>query len=176
MPTPIGSTTAYATAAQLIDHYDSRRVGDLCLDTDARESEANIPTNAKVLRALKWASGKVEAAALASGRYTAVDLLALTGMSLEYLVGLTCDLAFWRLTKRRYPGAKASEVEGAEDALADLERLRQGEEIFALQEITDASNMDTIDMGTHSDGTDRRITSRFRRLFGSRAEDMNDAL
>src|SRR5262245_52150821 len=117
------------------------------------------------------ASGEVEMSCVAGGRYTVADLAALTGASLRALKGLVADRAHYHLTKRRYPDRKIEDIPGAVDSKETLDRLRLGEIIFGLQEVADAGQMDAIDVSTGSDGVDRRLTTKFSRLFGRRVMD-----
>ena len=135
MPTPNSSATSYAQPSDLIIAYDANQVGDLVNDDKTRATASQITTVTSspgpyqtTLAKLKWASGQVEAACLVAGRYQPSDLAALTGMLLALLIDLVCDLAYWKLTIRRYPGTKLTDqAKGALDLLSDL---RFGQRIF----------------------------------------------
>ncbi|VTS00603.1 hypothetical protein [Tuwongella immobilis] len=161
------SSNSYCTGSQLLDYHDARLVGDLLSDAETRIAEGSIPTNPKVLAALRRASGDLESAALVGGRYKVTDLEMLTGNALEYRIGLVADLAFWHLTKRRFPATKIEDVTGAQQAMDTLELLRTGERIFGVVEVIEAHNMGTVDV---SQPVDRRPTTvqMARRFFGRR--------
>lgn len=169
MPTPLSSASAYAGVADLTAYHDERHVRDMCGDADARET-GDLSANAKVTKALLRASGEVEQAVLVGGRYTPEMLAALTGASLEALKGLVADLAYWHLSKRRYPQQKVSDCPGAEKAFEMLELLKAGERVFGLQEVHDATVLEPVDMSTDSTGNETRITDLANRYFGQRAE------
>ncbi|OAI39608.1 hypothetical protein AYO40_01200 [Planctomycetaceae bacterium SCGC AG-212-D15] len=156
MSTPISSATSYASIAQLQQFKDTRLLGDLLLDTGNRESSAAQATDAILQLALNWASGEIESACLVGNKYQPADLNALTGMSQANLVGLCCDLAFWKLLGRRYPTMAITEE--YRSAMEKLDRLRLGERIFGLQAQMNAgdpadqfmtlSNIDNVNLNT----------------------------
>jgi len=134
---PNSSATAYATPAQLRLYKDLRLVGDLVLDNGTREGTTGAQdVDAVILQALNWASGEIESACLVANKYQPADLNALTGMSQASLVGLCCDLAFWKLLGRRYPTMAITEE--YRSAMEKLDRLRLGERIFGIQANMDA--------------------------------------
>jgi phage gp36-like protein len=169
MPTPVSTGTAYATATDLIAYHDVRQIGDWCEDGGAILSPANIATDPNVATALLRASGEVEMACFAGGRYAPTDLQALTGASQAALKGLVCDLAFWHLGKRRIPDP--SKIAGYKEAREMLDALREGKLIFGLQEVADAGVMDEIDIKLDSEGRLQRPSDIADRLFGQRMDD-----
>ena len=136
MPTPISGAAAYATPDDFLAAYDSRLIGQLVLDNNATASPADLLTNTVVAAALAQASGLVESACLAAGRYAAADLAALAGNGDAMLVRLVCDVAMWLLQTRRDP--RTEETTAYRSAKELLERLRQGEHIFPLSAQADA--------------------------------------
>lgn len=161
---------AYASAADLLLRYDSRRVADLVSDAGERSSN---PASSPVLAAvLDDASGAIDAACRAAQRYLTSDLAGLSGNSLALLKRLTCDLAFSYLVARRGYSANDQRVMApqAQSASDMLEMLRRGERIF--DDTTDAA---AAGVTVH---TDRTVTSGFytqldivgrcSRLFGER--------
>lgn len=136
--------TAFATAADMITRYDVRLLGDLCADDGSRVTEAALKSttspNPIMAAALDSASGKVKAAVLRAGRYTVMQLEALTGESQAYLVDLTCQIAFWMLWRRRpYSEAYDSQLKNAKEAYDEsLESLRTGDEIFEVDVVIEA--------------------------------------
>jgi phage gp36-like protein len=169
MPTPVSSGTAYASANDLMAYHDARQIGDWCEDGGAILSPASIATDANVAAALLRASGEVEMACFAGGRYAPSDLQALTGASQAALKGLVCDLAFWHLGKRRVPDP--SKIAGYKEAREMLDALREGKLIFGLQEAADAGVMEVVDIKRNSDGELQRPSDIAQRLFGQRMDE-----
>lgn len=168
--TPLTGSTPYLTAARIWLYKDQRPVLELLTDDDAIPTksdaeDSSTPAGGVLLAALSSASGEVEEYAMVGGRYLPVDLAALTGNGKGRLEGLVADLAFWRLSKRRWPRLKLDEVSGAEEALAALKRLADGEVIFGTVESVDASVPDTT---TLDPGDDRRTVRAAGRFFGNR--------
>jgi len=170
MPTPISSSTAYASAADLLNAHDAGKVGDYATDSGARLSEGQIlAPDAKVTAALLRASGEVEMACYRGERYTPTMLAALTGASAAALKGLVCDLAFYHLAKRRMPNPES--VPGYKEAMEKLEALRDGELIFGLQEVADAAKMEAFDTSKDANEIYNRPSDMARRFFGRRMDD-----
>lgn len=145
--TPLVTATPYCSVARLFIYHDWQQVSDLVRDGDeprptklALLDSANEPGASLVLMLLA-ASGELESACLIGKRYKPVDLAALTGSGLGRLEKIVADLGFWALQQRRQPGsADPKNVPGALQALAELDRLRDGERIFSLTESADAGN------------------------------------
>jgi len=143
--TPTGVSTPYATAANLFVWHDSAQVADML-----RDGEGPRPTRLAMLDTdsdpgsllhtiLLGASGELESACLVGKRYSPADLAALTYSGLNRLRKIVSDLAFWSLCQRRQPGAAdPDKVPGAKQALAELDRLRDGERIFGFTESAQA--------------------------------------
>lgn len=191
---PNSSFTGYCAAADLVAHRDYRQWADLVNDDNTRLADAAaVTTNASttdgvLYRAIRWASGMIEAAVTTGNRYRPEDLLELfdlqtipavqggngstTGYTVgrDLLVGLCVDLAYWWATKRRFPGKKPEDVSGAEEALELLERLRIGERIFPIAATQDAglAEVTPIDFETNVRDSADPITVRAGRFFGSR--------
>lgn len=94
--------SAYATIDDLSYRFDVRPMKDLVVDDES--PAANLTGNAVLTALLKEASGKVEAAFLMGGKYTAVDLQALASSATngrEFLAGIVCALAYGLLIRRR---------------------------------------------------------------------------
>lgn len=168
--TPLTGATPYLTAARTWLYKDSRPVLELLTDDDTIPPEGDAENDATeagavLLAALVGASGEVEEYAMVGGRYLPADLAALTGNAKGRLEGLVADLAFWRLSKRRWPRLKPEDVSGAAEALAALKRLADGETIFGTVEAVEASipNVTTLDPGD-----DRRTVRAAGRFFGNR--------
>jgi len=197
---PRSSVTAYATGADMVASRDYRQIADLLTEPSTRTAQASPPStaaevetyfttsNATGYRALRWASGQIEAAVTIGGRYLPEDLQELSeaqviptpqggdGSTTAYmvgrdlLVGLTCDLAFWWLCKRRKPGIKAEDVAGASEALDMLDMMRRGDRIFPIQETQEAALPEvvtTID-GVLIEDSAEPVSLRADRFFGLR--------
>jgi len=145
------SATSYASASDMLDFYDIRTIADLISDNSTRKGGSPDPTPAvvivdtKLARALKWASGVIEAACLRARRYHPGDLHALDGVSKELLIGLVCDLTMARLYRRRPD--KGPIPPFVEAAMQMLDALANGERIFSFEENEEAglpqSHVDT---------------------------------
>lgn len=161
---------AYATAQDLLNRYDARRVADLVSDAGSRTL---APQSSPVLLAcLDDASGEVDAACRVAQRYTQADLLGLTGNANALLVRLVCDLAYGMLVARRGYTANDSAVMAPREKLAfdTLESLRRGERLFSGENQADAGvNVVPLRATTtgYSSGTD--LVGRSQRLWGNRS-------
>jgi len=132
--------TAYATPADMIERYDVRPIGDLVADNGVSVDAVGLATNTKLLTALADASGEIDSALMAGGRYSVDQLAALTGNSLSYLKRLTCELARIDLLERRMELGNSEEFGKFTKLTYDkLERLRTGENLFNLPESIKAS-------------------------------------
>ncbi len=236
MSTPVSSLTPYCTVQQFLTAYDSRVIGDLIADNNAKvpstqvsgaSDGATLPagtihvlntagfltadtipiisttgtalfsytgltatsftgctggtgtinrynpvtlilTDPTVATALSVASGYIEAACLAAGRYQAADLNILNGQSLLLLQRLTCDLAFWELTTRRKPNAELTAK--AEGAMVMLERLRKNEAIFSIAENQNAAVINTTNTNLAQFNFLDLASQQSSRFFGQRAK------
>lgn len=129
---------SYATPADLIARKSPSTIAALVSDTDEESSEAELATDAKVLAALASASGAVEAALLQGGRYSVVDLTALSANASAYLKQMVCDIAMAYLFARK-PLHRQEDYKAALE-LQDtyLERLRIGKNVFNIDANIDA--------------------------------------
>ena len=122
----------------MVNRFDSREIGDLLSDTNTPVDEGDFPENVKLLAILADASGEIDAALMVGDRYTAADLSALTGNSLAHLKRIACEIAMRDLMARR-PGYKPELLESFEKRCQKhLDRLRQGENVFNIQDHKDA--------------------------------------
>ncbi len=173
MATPVSSATSYASPADLLTVYSAAKIGGWAANSGAPAVKApDIPTDPNVLAALLRASGEVEMACFRGGRYSPTDLATLTGASAAALKGLVCDLAYYHLAGRIIPHPE--EQTQYKRATELLQALNDGAIIFGLQEAANAGNPVSIDLKYDSRGRERRMTSRFHRLFGSREGDRED--
>lgn len=138
--------TAYATPADLIVRYDVRTLGDLCSDDGNRVPQALLATNTKLEALLSTASGQINAAVMRGDRYTAADLASLSGESQQYLVDLTCRIAFWLLWQRRPYSDDQNRMEAKKSADEALELLRTGAQVFEIDTVIEAGKpkVDTV--------------------------------
>ena len=135
---------SYSSPSDLILRFDPRDLGDLCGDDGVQVSRIDLLTDPNLQAALDDASGAIDAALLAGGRYSAADLAALSGNSQALLKRICCELALAYLWARR-PLYRAEDRQAAtETAEKSLERLRKGENVFNVAENIDASTP-TID-------------------------------
>lgn len=131
--------SAYATGSDLVARYDADMVRDLATDREDVTS-AEIASNARVLVALEDASGEVDVALLAGGRYTVDQLQTLTGNSRSHLKSIVCSLAIVALHSRRPESAEKDFIDQlSERAREAIRALKRGENIFGLDEIVDAT-------------------------------------
>lgn len=190
--TPNSSFTGYCTGADLVAARDLRQWGDCLNDDNTRATEAQVLSSAvnidgTLYRAIRWASGTIEAAVTAGMRYRPEDLLELMesqtipasqngdGVTVGFvvgrdlLVGLACDLAYWWAVKRRKVGAKPEQIAGVAEALDLVERLRLGERIFPIRDTQDAglAAVTPMDEFRNAECEAVPITLRASRFFGS---------
>lgn len=168
--TPLSGDTPYLSADRVWLYRDQRTVLELLADDDTVPTTTDAENSgtgpgAKLLAALQGASGEVEEHALVGGKYAPADLAALTGNIKVRLEGLVADLAFWRLSKRRWPRLKPEDVSGAEEALDALKRLADGETMFGTVQAVEAGLPAVV---TTDPGDDRRTVRAASRYFGSR--------
>jgi phage gp36-like protein len=130
---------AYATSADLLVRKDAREVGCLVADNDDRVAESLLSSDAKVTAALSGASGEVNAALLTGGRYTVAQLESLTGDALAYLKDIVCELAMYRLYRRRPDISRDALEYYAQLRETLLGMLRSGQDVFNLDSQIDAT-------------------------------------
>lgn len=132
----------YATPADLILRFDANTIADLA--SDSGTPEPTIATSQIVLTSLSAASGRVDASIRVGNLYQASDIAAMTGDSMEYLMDLVCELAMARLVARRPERYREQYEELTKHAEESLERLRKGENVFAI-EVNVAAGLPTVD-------------------------------
>lgn len=130
--------TSFAAPSDLLVRYDARTLGDLVADDGVRVPESALATNAKLTALLSTATGEIKSAVLRSDRYKVADLEALTGESLQYLVDLTCRIAFWRLWQRKPYADDQNRMEAKKSCDEALELLQSGARIFDVQTVREA--------------------------------------
>lgn len=168
MLTPNGGLTAYCTPATFLSTYDWRLVGQLARSDGTQATATELLTDPVLAHALAAASGEVELACMAGGRYAAADLAALAGNGAAILAGLVADLAFGRMKRLR--GARTDDLPQHAEALATIERLRGGQEVFPFAE-AEAAGLAAVGEFTPSDYLRlNRITDHAARFFGVRLD------
>ena len=157
---------AYADGSDLIKRYDWELVGDSATDDRDTLSRPEVLTHANVLSSLSGASGRINSALGYGAKFTPDDLEQLEGDDLEYLKDLVCDLAMVRLGQRRGENGLGGMIDGIRDnAEKLLELIRNGDNIFNLPQVLDASLVDT-DGPTAIELVDRNdLTVRMGRYF-----------
>ena len=167
---------AHATVEDLLARYDSRRIADLVLDTDQRATPQELAGNSiagvVVQTALSDASGMINSAILAGGRYELVDLVAMTTDSKNHLKRLCCDIAYGLLISRRgYGGADLDAMTSrAKESEAFLELLRTGERMFEIEKNEQASTVQQAQVSKHIS----LFSSELDRYFGMRQSATNE--
>lgn len=167
--TPNSGVSPYITVSQFLSIKDSRDVGMLASDNNVPLTPTQLQTDPNTLAALAFASGELEAAVLASNRYSVADLQALQGNSQNYMLGLLADIAMFRMYGRRN-GPQPSDMVIARynQAMEVLMNLRQGVAIFAFAEVEAAGNPSNVQM-TYWDALNKgMLTARWVRPFGIR--------
>lgn len=168
MATPLSGASAYCTAAQLVQRYDTRTVGDLLSDSGTRLTAAQVLSSTVLAALLKQASGMLESACLVGKRYTPDDLAALEGNSAELAAGLVADLAIWLLYNRR-PERRKEMPGQVEVAFEFLDKIRSGERIFGFVEhaesATTQANVETSEDVEGRNG----LAVQADRFFGTRS-------
>ena len=122
----------YVTVAELLKRFDWRDIGGLVSDEDSQVLNAELATDANLLACIGDASGDIDAALMAGGRYTAANLEGLTGNALNKLYRMCSEIAMFYLLDRR-PLFNSDKLEVYEKMRErHLERLRVGENVFNL--------------------------------------------
>ncbi len=130
---------AYANGDDLTARYDIDLVGDLATDERETLDRANVATHPHVLTALEDASGEVDAALLAGGRYTVAQLQALSGPAASHLKAIVCGLAMAALHDRRPEAVDQTTIERlTKRSMEAIRALKRGENVFGLDEHVDA--------------------------------------
>jgi phage gp36-like protein len=122
----------YATAQNMLDRYDNRRLGQLVRDDGTEATSTQLLSDTILAAALSDAASILNSAIFRGNRYLPTDLAALTGDDQALLIRVNCDLAFGLLHRRR--GFTQSEIEtlapGYKDAVLLMGRLELGDAIF----------------------------------------------
>lgn len=132
----------YATGDDLVARYDVDQVGDLATDERETLQRDSVASHPHVVTALEDASGEVDAALLAGGRYTAEQLNGLSGSSASYLKSIVCGLAMAALHERRPEAIDAQVIERLTKKSKDaILSLRRGENVFGIVDVIEATRL-----------------------------------
>jgi len=162
--------TAYATGSDLIARYDVDLIGDLATDDRETLDRDLVADSGKVATALADASGEVEVAMMAGGRYTTENLQTLAGNSANHLKQIVCGLAMAALYRRRPEAASRELIEDlTRDAREAIRSLRRGENVFGIQAnieatVPELTGPSAVDIENRND-----LSARMGRYFPSPA-------
>lgn len=91
----------YATVPDMQARYDWREIGDLISDTPEPVSANLQLSDPNLALAIADASGEIDAALLACGRYSSTDLSGLSGNTKNHLTRICCQIAIAFLYERK---------------------------------------------------------------------------
>lgn len=159
----------YANAADLTARHDINTILELLTDSGNKPPVNTIATDTRLVACLDDASGDIDSALLVGNRYSTTDLSGLTGNALARLKRLTCDITMAYLYDAR-PGYNTDQVQPIRArADAELEKLRNGSNVFNLVDQL-AAGLPTIDGPTTIDYQRLNlIPDRITRYFPARA-------
>lgn len=160
---------AYANALDLTSRFDERVIKDLLSDEGVPVE--SVAGNLKLDAALGDASGRIDAALLVAGQYSADDLDGLTGNSLALLKRIVCELAMSYLMGRRPEVFGGDRYEALQKSAEDfLERLRRGERLFPSVADNITSGLPSVDGPSATEyQTLNLLPDRTKRFFPVRA-------
>jgi len=136
------------TPAIMTYFYDETIVADLVSDTG--DQVEDLDSNAKLLKLIASAEGRVESACTVANIYTPTTLAALEGNSLALLQEVVCALAMVSLLRRR-PGKYSEIAEQAQEYEDYIDRLRKGDRVFGGSEENREAGLPEIDGPTVTD-------------------------
>lgn len=164
---------SYADGNDLIARYDVDLIGDLSTDQRETPDPSSVTSLPNVVTCLADASGEVDVALQAGGRYTPAQLESLTGNSQNKLKRICCDIAMSLLISRRVGDQYVELAEKlSKTSRAHLQSLQRGENVFGLPDFASASTIDVADISTHE--IDRRnfLPSRMNNYFPTDSQRM----
>lgn len=161
---------AYATGSDLIARYDVDLIGDLATDDRETLDRDLVADNVKVATALADASGEVEVAMQAGGRYTVENLQTLAGNSQNHLKQIVCGLAMAALYRRRPEAARRETIEDlTRDSREAIKSLRRGENVFGIVANIEATVPDIVGPSAIDIESRNDLSFRMNRYFPSPA-------
>lgn len=125
------SATTLLSAAEYLKRADVRTVAELLSDDDEPIATASVAAHANLTAALLGGSHDVEGRLVASGRYTAAGLAALTGTALGALYDLITPFVTARLYERRPDKKPQNFTSLMNKARWDLEAYGYGDKTLA---------------------------------------------
>ncbi len=174
MTTTINSaTTPYCTPVLFTNILDWRTFAQLASDTDIPlASEAALQTSPILAVQLQIAAGWIEMACTVSARYDPLDLTALVATTITNsgyaLIQMNAALAAGGMYARRFEALPEDIQKNYDDAMAKLEALEQGVNVFGLAEVQQAGLTKDYNE-TPQDVSNRALPSwRARRCLGRR--------
>lgn len=126
---------SYASPSDMLARYDTNRLGQLVRDDGTQATGTELLTDTILQAVLDDASGLIDGACLAGGRYLPDALTGLTGQGKSFLLRINCDLAYGFLILRRgFTEAEASNLApGFKLALQLIDKLKEGSFVFNVQ-------------------------------------------
>tara|TARA_R110002110_G_scaffold412840_2_gene639295 strand:+ start:2441 stop:2950 length:510 start_codon:yes stop_codon:yes gene_type:complete len=157
----------YTDADDLTARFDTRSIQQLVSDTGTPVLPSDLTTDANLAAALDDAEGEVTAMLLVGGRYTVLELAALTGTALSYLKYIICNIAMLHLLGRR-PSVNAKLYEQLKELReTHLKALQEGHAIFGGEDAdVDAGRVSTDGISHQDMVNNDSIRIRKPRYFG----------
>lgn len=158
----------YATGQDLIDCFDVDMVGDLAQDSREEQDVSSVPGLPIVGKFLEQASGALEVALIAGGRYRPEQLVALTGVNQAFLKRVVCTIAMSMLFKRR-PSQQYLEIakQFFEESEGYLRALQTGKNLFNIEENKAASTIELQSVSSVEIDNLNLLPSRMSNYFPS---------
>ncbi len=134
----------YVTVTQLLERYDWRTIADLVSDTDVPVTLTDLQTDTKLAMAIADASGDIDSALRACGRYSTTDLSTLIGNSGSLLQRICSEIVIAYLFDRR-PAYNVDLLDIYRKGKKEhLDKLANGTNIFDLPAVV-AAGVPSID-------------------------------
>lgn len=180
MPDPL---VPYATGDDLIKRYDIDLIGDLCQDSreelDWQSDLTTLTEHDNVVSALEDASGEIDSAMQAGGRYTPEQLQALITPAVasdanntkKHLIRITCAIAMSILVERRLDKVSMETADWLrKTAKGFLDQLRRGENVFGIAEVVASGTIDVATVKAVEITNLNLMTERMPRYFPGTAQ------
>jgi len=132
-------TSTYVSHADLIARFDPRDIKGLVVDDSSDPNLVDLATNHQIGIALSDAEGEVIAALRKAGKYDVERLAALTGVDLDYLKRIICEIAMVHLFRRR-PSFAPEAMKVYEDIRrGTIKDLQDGHSVLSANEPADTN-------------------------------------
>lgn len=174
----VSDLTPYAVGGDLVKRYDVDLIGDLCQDSREEldwQSDITVLTeHVNVVSALEDASGEIEVAMQAGGRYTVAQLRELAYPSTDetnnntrkHLTRITCAIAMSILAERRLDKVSMETADWLrKTAKAFLDQLRRGENVFGITAHVESGTIDITTVEAIQIQDLNLLTERMPRFF-----------